>query len=117
MASRANFVPARVALDNRSSLLPITSVILGDLPSTRDLMRVPAWKMDTVERKRIREARNMRSGDVDFWKDRDARDDRRRIGTMHDKKHKYSTHLEQLNSKIASTDLLVYENSASGTDC
>ena len=64
MASRANFVPARMALERRSSLELITSVILGYFASTIDLIRVPAECIDTVERKRMREARNIRSGDV-----------------------------------------------------
>ena len=66
MASRASFVPERIARDNRSSCFPITSVMLGDLDSTKDLMNVPAWNWDTVERKRMRDARNIRSGIVVF---------------------------------------------------
>ena len=64
MASRPNFVPARMALERRSSLELITSVILGYFASTIDLIRVPAECIDTVERKRMRETRNIRSGDV-----------------------------------------------------
>ena len=63
MASRANLVPERMALVSRSSLEPIKSVMLGYFASTMDLMRVPAECMETVERKRMREARNMRSGE------------------------------------------------------
>ena len=42
----------------------ITSVILGYFASTIDLIRVPAECIDTVERKRMRQARKMRSGEV-----------------------------------------------------
>ncbi len=66
IASRANLVPERIARDNRSSLFPMSSVILGDLASTSDRMKVAAEDMDTVDRKSMREARNMRSGTVDF---------------------------------------------------
>ena len=64
IASRPNFVPVRMALERRSSLELITSVILGYFASTIDLIRVPAECIDTVERKRMREVRNIRSGDV-----------------------------------------------------
>lgn len=64
MASRANFVPERIALDSMSSFEPTSSVMLGYLASTMDLMRAPAACIDTVERKRMRDARNIRSGEV-----------------------------------------------------
>lgn len=66
MASRANLVPERMARDSRSSLFPMSSVMLGDFASTSDRMKVAAEDIDTVDRKRMREARNMRSGIVDF---------------------------------------------------
>lgn len=40
--------------------------MLGDFASTSDRMKVAAEDIDTVDRKRMREARNMRSGIVDF---------------------------------------------------
>lgn len=66
MASRENLAPERIARDSRSSLFPMSSMMLGDLPSTSDRMKVAAEDMDTVDRKSMREARNMRSGTVDF---------------------------------------------------
>ena len=67
IASRANLVPARIALESMSSLLEMTSVMLGYFASTTDLMKGPAESRDTVERKRMRQARKMRSGEVVLW--------------------------------------------------
>ena len=66
MASRASFVPERMARVSRSNLFPITSVMLGDLVSTSDRMKVLACTIDTVDKNRMRDARNIRSGTVDF---------------------------------------------------
>jgi hypothetical protein len=70
MASRANFVPARIPFNRTSSFEPITSIMFwlcfATLPSTSPWMNPAAETEDAVLRNSSLEAMNICSGEVDF---------------------------------------------------
>jgi hypothetical protein len=70
IASRAILVPASRLIRSESSRSAIisTTLMLRDegLSSTMDRMNEPAATEEAVERNRIRLARKMRSGELDF---------------------------------------------------